>query len=109
MKAWICALVLMSAACAPLEEAVTTSPLMGATKIDERGEARVRQTQKAGRYTYLRLEGAPQGTWHVISTRAPEVGQTLRYRGYGELHTFHSKRLGRTFDRVVFTSIQPRD
>lgn len=101
--------VMMSLSCAPLEEAVTTSPWLGAKKIDERGEARVLRTLRAGRYTYLTLEGAPEGTWHVVSSDAPERGQRLRYRGYGELRSFHSKRLGRTLERVVFTSIQPQE
>lgn len=106
MKAWMCVLLLLGVACTPLEEATVTSPLVGATRIEERGHARVLETLKAGRYTYLTLEGAPQGTWHVISTGAPQVGQTLTYRGYGELRAFHSKRLDRTFERVVFSSIQ---
>ncbi len=109
MRYTMCAAIMMSLACSPLEEALTTSPLLGAVKIDERGEARIEHMLRAGRYTYLKLEGAPRGTWHVVSSQAPESGHRLRYRGYGELRSFHSKRLGRTFERVVFTSIQQQE
>ncbi len=100
-------LTLSTTACADLEEGIATSPLIGATRIEERGQGQVAETHQAGSYTYLRLQGAPDGVWHVVSLGSPEVGDQINYRGYAELENFHSAKLGRAFPRLVFTSIQP--
>jgi len=101
-------LLLLAQGCAEVERAAATSPLVGAEPIEARGEARVDETLTAGRYTYLKLEGAPEGTWHVVRGGRPSTGQTVQWRGYAELRDFRSSSLGRSFPRLVFTSITPQ-
>lgn len=98
-------LIFLAQGCAEVERAAATSPLVGAEPIDVRGEDRVDETLAAGRYTYLKLEGAPEGTWHVVMGGRPSTGQTVQWRGYAELRDFRSSSLGRSFPRLVFTSI----
>ncbi|MCB9755018.1 MAG: hypothetical protein H6713_34205 [Myxococcales bacterium] len=93
-----------STGCGELEERVVTSPLVGATRVDERGEARVDELLRARGYTYLRLASSADGEWHVITGAAPERGATVRYRGYAELRDYRSPTLDRQFDRLVFAS-----
>ncbi|MEL6178598.1 MAG: hypothetical protein AAFS10_06575 [Myxococcota bacterium] len=90
------------------EEKVAISPLIGATRIDERGEAQVDEVLVAGRYAYLRLRSAPPGVWHVISGPPPRQGALVCYRGYAELQEFRSPSLDRTFDRLIFASTAPQ-
>ena len=103
MVAWVAA-VGLTAGCA-VEERLATSPLIGAEPIEDTGEARVLEVLTASRYAYMRLEGAPEGTWHVVMGSQPRVGQVVVYRGYAELVGFESPSLGRGFERVVFTSL----
>jgi hypothetical protein len=104
MVAWVAA-VGLTAGCA-VEERLATSPLIGAEPIEDTGEARVLEVLTASRYAYMRLEGAPEGTWHVVMGSAPRVGQVVAYRGYAQLEEFESHALGRGFGRVVFTSLE---
>ncbi len=91
-----------------IEERVATSPLVGASPIDERGEARVDELLRVRGYTYLRLSTAEAGVWHVISGSPPELGARIRYRGYAELRGYRSPSLQREFDRLVFASARPQ-
>jgi len=99
----------LSSSCTPLEEAAATSPLVGAERVEEHGVATVAETLSASRYTYMRLEGEPPGTWHVVMRRNPKPGDRVAWRGYAALDDFHSRTLGRTFERLVFTSITTTD
>ena len=93
-------------ACDGLERAAVTSPLVGARSIEERGTSEVVERLVTGRYTYVRLKSAPEGTWHVaMGAPQPERGDLVRWRGYGEIAPFHSDSLDRTFERLVFSSI----
>jgi hypothetical protein len=69
------------------------------------GEAEVVEALPAGSYTYLRLD-APADRWLVVTGRAPAVGQAVTWRGYAEREGFASRRLDRTFDRLVFASVE---
>jgi|GEM_PF-4215657 len=100
------ALVFTLTACAKVEEAAVTSPLVGAEQIDERGEARVLETLDTGRYTYLKLDGAPEGTWNVVMGSKPREGDLVAWRGYAELYDFRSSSLDRSFPRLVFSSVR---
>ena len=81
-----------------------TSPLIGAKRIEQRGSAEVAEVIKAGSYTYLRLSTAAPGEWHVVMGEAPALGKKVQYRGYAEIHQFHSKALNRVFEHLIFTS-----
>jgi hypothetical protein len=91
------------AGCGAGEAVVVTSPLVGAERIDRRGVDAVAEVLPAGSYTYLRLEGQPE-TWFVVTDRA-RPGETVAWRGFAEVHDFPSRRLDRTFDHLVFASI----
>ena len=101
-------LLTLAVGCNDWEERIVTSPLVGAQRIDERGVSRVEEVLKTKSYAYLRLASAPPGVWHVVSGEAPQLGSTVSYRGYAELLQFHSPSLKRNFERLIFTSTQPK-
>ena len=100
-RALWCALFL---GCAPVDEVVVTSPLVGATPVEASGTATVAEVLPAGSYTYLRFAESEAGVWHVISSDAPAVGDQVTYRAFAELTDFHSTRLNRDFPRLVFST-----
>ena len=89
---------------ASVEATVLTSPLVGADPVDLRGRGTVVEVLAAGSYTYLRVQGVEP--WLVVTGRPPEVDQALRFRGFAALRDFESQRLGRTFDTLIFATLQ---
>ena len=109
--ATLLAILLLTACMVPLFTGhfavAAQSPLLDATPLDESGQARVASVVRTGRYSYLKLEGSAQGTWHVMLGQAPAPGSMVGYKGYAGLKNFHSRSLDRTFDQVIFSSITP--
>ena len=83
------------------------SPLLSAAPLDDQGQALVESVLKTGRYRYVKLQGSPPGTWHVMLGEAPVPGALVSYKGYAGLKNFHSRTLDRTFDHVIFSSLTP--
>lgn len=105
MLRWLVALLLTLSACGPaVEQVVVTSPLVGAERLHTQGRATVVEVLPAGSYTYLRL-AEPADRWFVVSSGAPAAGDTVAWRGFAELRGFHSTRLDRTFDHLVFATV----
>jgi len=86
-----------------VHEAVATAPLVGADAVDLHGVGTAEEVLQAGSYTYVRVSDLSEG-WLVFAHRAPALGETVRWRGYAERRPFHSRRLDRDFERVVFAS-----
>jgi hypothetical protein len=62
----------------------------------------------AGSYTYLAVsvdDGAPR--WVVTMKPGFAVGDRVHVKNMGTRRDFHSKRLGRTFDELVFGVVRP--
>jgi len=53
-------------------------------------------------YTYLRLQDNGEDTWLAVPKMKADLGETYYYQGGMEMKNFHSKELGRDFDRVLF-------
>ena len=104
-----CILGLVLAACdgEAVQRAAVTSPLIGAERIRSDHQGQVVECLRAGSYTYLRLDTVDD-RWFV-TTRPSEVGNRVALRGYAELEGFRSRRLSRSFDRLVFASIDPME
>lgn len=102
MRFTLISVLLTGAACGA--EQVASSPLFGATPVDSAGVGTVAEAVRAGSYTYVRLADSEQ-TWFVVMGHAPRVGAEVAWRGYAEIDGFASKRLDRTFDHLVFASI----
>ncbi|MEO1336463.1 MAG: hypothetical protein AAFV29_12510 [Myxococcota bacterium] len=100
--AGIAAILLSCTAC---EETLATSPLVGASRVDHKGRGTVAELLRAGRYSYVRFEGAPTGTWHVMMRTTPQVGTSIRYRAYAEAKAFRSAKLGRVFPHLYFSTL----
>ncbi len=110
---------LLGAACNPPEpDAPAPPPVVNAPKapptgmpairaaVIERLEGEVRELAPAGHYTYLRV-GEP-GDWAVVMGHVEvSLGDAISLRVQGSQDDFHSRRLGRDFERLYFASVAP--
>lgn len=64
---------------------------------------KVVETMNAGGYTYVCLEKKGKKTWVAVPEMAVSVGQKLTFRPGVEMTNFTSKKLNRTFDRIIFS------
>lgn len=57
----------------------------------------------AGPYTYVHIDGPDTATWVVVlGTPAFRIGDVAAFRVYGLRRGFHSSRLARDFDLLLF-------
>ena len=78
-------------------------PAIRAAEIDVL-EGEVREVAAAGHYTYLRV-GEP-GDWAVVMGKVDvSLGEAISLRVQGSQDDFHSRRLGRDFERLFFASL----
>lgn len=84
-----------------------TAPSLAEQTFD--GE--VREVLPAGPYVYVAVARADgSDTWVSTLKRAtPTAGARVRVKSFGSREDFHSKRLGRTFDRLSFGVVYPID
>ncbi len=104
LSAVLCLATIAAAGCSNVEEKLATSPLIGAERIKVSGTGKVQEVMATGRYVYMRLDSSKPGVWHVVTGNAPEVGQSVTYRGYAKLDNFRSPTLDRSFDKLIFAS-----
>lgn len=91
------------AAANPPKAAPAGMPAIEAAEIDML-EGRVRELESAGHYTYLRI-GDP-GDWAVVMGKVDvSLGDAISLRVQGSQDDFHSRRLGRDFERLFFASV----
>ena len=71
---------------------------------DERGwRGRVEEVLSAGGYRYLRVRSEDDVDWWVVTLASRyREGELVDVKNMGTRSNFRSKRLGRTFDRLVF-------
>lgn len=71
-----------------------------------RGE--VLEVLRAGSYTYLSIACDDESTrWVVTMKRRFSAGARVEVKNMGTRRDFHSKRLGRTFEELVFGVVRP--
>lgn len=88
-----------------------TSPLLGIGAPAE-GEREidgvVRELLPAGPYRYVEVvDAAGQSAWIATLSTSATVGDTVHVQSFGARTDFHSKRLGRTFERLLFGMVKP--
>lgn len=116
---WLAALALVGCSEAPLEDAadhaaavaVTKNPLTEVEPVrpgDERVRGQVAEALRAGSYTYLSI-ASDDGTtrWVVTMKRGISPGARVEVTNMGTRRDFRSKKLGRTFDELVFGVVRP--
>ncbi|MEZ4316288.1 MAG: hypothetical protein R3F61_02240 [Myxococcota bacterium] len=62
----------------------------------------VRETMDSGGYTYVRLDSCGSDVWVAGPESKVAVGDTVRIDGNMRMDGFHSPKLDRTFDSIVF-------
>src|SRR5690349_18415039 len=62
----------------------------------------VREVLAAGSYTYARIDDR----WVVTLKKPLRVGERVHVTGFGQKDSFHSARLSRTFDHLVFAVVK---
>ncbi|HWB75578.1 MAG TPA: hypothetical protein VG755_11505 [Nannocystaceae bacterium] len=106
------------AACGASPSAPTTvaappiagSPLVGVTPVadaDREFEGIVRERLPAGSYLYLAVEQDDRLRWIATTGSDAELGTRVRVQSMGVRHDFHSRRLDRSFDELVFGVVSP--
>ncbi len=90
--------------------ALRANPLLGATEptTAERSFAgEVVEQLPAGGYTYVAVDrGQGDATWVATMGAGAEVGTRVRVEGFAAQDQFHSRRLARRFDRIVFGVVE---
>jgi hypothetical protein len=90
--------------------ATRANPLTGAAEptAGERSFAgQVVERLDAGGYTYVAVDrGEGRSTWVATMGRGAEVGARVRVEGFAVKEEFHSRRLDRRFDRIVFGVVE---
>ena len=66
------------------------------------------ETIQVPKYTYVKLEGPGGGQkWTAIPSTKIEVGTAVRVRESILMRDFHSRTLNRTFETIVFGTLEP--
>ncbi len=73
---------------------------------DERLRGRVIEVLPAGGYTYFALEAGDGPRWVVTATDGVAPGAHVEVKNMGTRRAFRSKRLGRSFEALVFGSVR---
>lgn len=77
-------------------------------ETDAEFEGRVREVLLAGSYAYFEVELASgEVRWVVTMDAPPTRGDQVRVEAFGERRNFHSRRLAREFERVLFGEYDP--
>ena len=92
------------AGCSNVEEKLATSPLIGAERIEVSGTGMVQEAMVTGRYVYMRLDSSEPGVWHVVTGKAPKLGDRVTYRGYAQIDNYRSPTLDRSFEKLIIAS-----
>lgn len=86
------------------------SPLAGIAPVadaDRDFEGIVRERLPAGSYLYLAVEHGDRLRWIATTGSDAELGTRVRVQSMGVRHDFHSRRLHRSFDELVFGVVVP--
>lgn len=86
------------------------SPLADITPVaaaDREFEGIVRERLPAGSYLYLAVEHGDRLRWIATTGSDAELGTRVHVQSMGVRHDFHSRRLDRSFDELVFGVVSP--
>jgi hypothetical protein len=64
---------------------------------------KVVETMDSGDYTYVLLENNGEKTWVAVPQMQVAIGQTVSFRPGVGMIDFHSKKLNRTFKKIIFS------
>jgi hypothetical protein len=98
-------------ALAELSESAPSNPLAGAAPLREPErdfDGVVRQRLPAGGYAYLQVQGPDSTRWVATMGGGEAPGTAVHVRGLATREDFHSRRLHRRFERVVFGIVEAR-
>ena len=92
----------------PNPAAAATNPLldMKAAPSAEPTVAVVEERIAAGNYSYLRLKSGEGEYWLATMGAGEQPGTRVQARTYGVHEDFHSRRTGKTFDRLYFGEVE---
>lgn len=77
-------------------------------KGDEKLTGRIVEILRAGSYTYASVQpDEGEARWVVTMRRGLSTGQEVDVKNMGTQRAFRSKRLGRTFDELIFGIVRP--
>jgi hypothetical protein len=75
---------------------------------DEKLHGRIVEVLRAGSYTYASIQpDEGDARWVVTMRRGLSAGQEVDVKNMGTQRAFRSKRLGRTFDELIFGIVRP--
>jgi hypothetical protein len=75
---------------------------------DEKLHGRIVEILRAGSYTYAAVQpDEGEARWVVTMRRGLSAGQEVDVKNMGTQRAFRSKRLGRTFDELIFGIVRP--
>src|SRR5208282_1624777 len=64
---------------------------------------KVAETMDSGDYTYVLIEKDAEQTWFAVPQMQVVKGQTISFRPGVEMIDFYSKKLKRTFKKIIFS------
>lgn len=67
-------------------------------------KAKVIETLNSGGYSYIKVAEGDQKYWIAMTQRKVNIGDTIEFQEQGWMKNFHSKTLGRTFEKILFAS-----
>ena len=104
----ILALSISTSACAK-DDTASGPPTMEEPDVEPVFAGEVLQRIRTGSYAYLEVRtAAGEKRWVVTLGQGAPRGSEVEVRAFGVRHDFKSKRLGRTFDHLVFGLVQNR-
>ncbi|PHQ56247.1 MAG: hypothetical protein COA30_04800, partial [Sulfurimonas sp.] len=62
----------------------------------------VEETMSSGGYTYMKVQEGKDSYWIAMTNRNIKKGDKISYRGQGLMKNFHSNKLNRTFETILF-------
>ena len=75
---------------------------------DEKLHGRIVEILRAGSYTYAAVQpDEGEARWVVTMRRGLSAGDDVEVKNMGTQRAFRSKRLGRTFDELIFGIVRP--
>lgn len=74
---------------------------------ERRFEGSVVERLSAGGYTYVAVADAGVARWVATMGDAPPAGAAVRVEAFAASDDFHSPRLDRDFDRLLFGTVEP--
>ena len=66
---------------------------------------KVVSTMNGAGYTYIEVDEKGKKLWVAVMETEVKIGDTVEFPDSAPMENFHSKSLGRTFDRIIFSPV----